>query len=443
MSSMYPSFGGAAVRPCMRCGGPLAPNESQCSRCGTINPLPQGQPFGMSQQGQQPGPSGSGWSGQVPQPPQFPQNGNGAWPNPAGSSAGWGSTGQAGGWPQNTLFPSQNHSPSQPLQPGPFSNNGNAGPFANTGNGFSNPNQSAMNNAFANFQQNPNQANNFFAASQQKGYGASPQSVLNNPNRRGYKPNDDDDDHSKRPGGAVIAVIVILLVALVGGGIFVVPKMLNHNNNTANGTATPATITTPTGQPLFSDFFKDNSTNWNLNAPTGQKCSIAGGKLMLETDNHALFPLILPGKAFADFRLDVDAGLTGGDAGNGYGVYIRAASTPNNPLGLYYRFEVYGDGSFLVYKGLGDGKDPANISDAKKSTNSAVFALAQGKLNHLTIIAKGPKLDFIINGVNVVSITDVAPVYTSGSVALFASEVKAAQSGAQATFQNLAMFPAQ
>ena len=109
MSSMYPSFGGAPARPCARCGTPLTINETQCSRCGMFNPLPQGQQFGASQQGAQGGPSGPLWGGQAQQASQYQQAGNGAWSNnPNASASTWGSSGQAGGgWQQNNLFGGQ------------------------------------------------------------------------------------------------------------------------------------------------------------------------------------------------------------------------------------------------------------------------------------------------------------------------------------------------
>src|SRR5690242_4301936 len=107
MSSMYPSFGGAAARPCIRCGSPLGPNETQCSRCGTYNPQPQqGQQSGTLQQFQQGNTSGT-WGTQIAQTPQTPQNGNISWNEPAGPAPGWGTTEQAGGWPQNSLFGGQ------------------------------------------------------------------------------------------------------------------------------------------------------------------------------------------------------------------------------------------------------------------------------------------------------------------------------------------------
>ncbi|HVU70552.1 MAG TPA: hypothetical protein VHD63_25730, partial [Ktedonobacteraceae bacterium] len=120
MSSMYPSFGGAPARPCIRCGTPLTGSETQCSRCGTYNAPPQGQPFGMfPQQGAQgaggtgnqgggPNPSGQLWGGGQGQPVSPFQNG--AWPgNQDASASAWGAGGQGNGWQpnQNNLFGGQ------------------------------------------------------------------------------------------------------------------------------------------------------------------------------------------------------------------------------------------------------------------------------------------------------------------------------------------------
>ncbi|MGH2507190.1 MAG: family 16 glycoside hydrolase [Ktedonobacteraceae bacterium] len=422
----------------------MALNESQCSRCGMLHQLPQGQQPGMFQQGQQANPLGSTWGAQPPQTPQFPQNGN-IRPNGTGSLVSRGSMGQAGGWPQNALFPGQNQPPSQPLQQNVFGNNGASFPgqgqvFGNNSNSFPGQGQSALNNAFANYQQNQNGQNNFFAATQQKSNSLSPLGMMDGPARRGYQPDEDED--RQRPSAAVVTLIVILLLALVGGGTaFAGYKFLRPGASTAGTTPTPIAISTPTGQSLFSDAFKNNNSSWNTNTPSGAKLSISNGKLVLEADNHSLlFPELLPGKTFADFRVDVDVALAKGDTSNGYGIYIRASSTQDDPLGLYYRFEVYGDGSFWIYKGTADANGNSVSTAIKQSApNNAVYT--NGNLNHLTVIAKGSQLSFIINNTTVSTFSDTS--YNSGAIALFVSNVKDSTTNAQATFENLAVFPAQ
>ena len=450
MSSMYP-FGGAAARSCMRCGTPLAMNESQCSRCGTYNPppqfqypqnlhnaqgeMPQGQQFSTLQQGSGQGTSGPLWGAQS----QFQQTGNSAWPGASGNA--WGSPGQADGWPQNSLFADQGQQPSQPLQQNLFG--------APPGNSFLGPNQSSLNNTFGGFQQNPAHSANgsFFNAPRQNGYTKpAPWATLNNPQARPAwaKKGDDDDDEDtgkKGPGAGVVIVIVVLLVALIGGGAFAGYKIFKSRTATTNTTTGP-TIVTPSVTPLFHDAFQNNGANWDLTAPTGAKITLSGGKMVLEADNNKLYQEPFPGgKTYGDFRLDVDAGLTGGDAKNGYGVYVRGASAQNDPLGLFYRFEVYGDGYFYIYKGSLDANGNLQVQSIAQSQQPSNAVNLKGQMNHLTIIAQGPKLTWIINGTTVATITDNS--YKSGTMALFVSNVANVQPGAIATFQNLAVFPAQ
>lgn len=462
MSSMYPSSGGATARPCARCGAPLAPNESQCSRCGTYNPLPQGQQFGLFQQGAQGGrpvTSGLSWGTQAPQTSQGPQAGNG--------NGAWGSTGQAGGWPQNNLFGGQEQQgasfqqnlfgapngsgfsgQNQSSQNNPFANfQQNTGP-----SGFNspfttsqqNPSQSAF-NSFSTFQQNPNQSAFFKATQQNGGFGASSPLAPNRPawmKRPGEDDEDEDDGGSKRPSAGVVITIVVLVLLVIGAGGYGAYRLILHNSRTtATSTPTGPAIVTPNTTPLFSDSFKNNSAGWDTNPAKGAKITLANnGKMVLESDNNQLFPELLPGgKTFGDFRLDVDAGLTSGDPSNGYGIYIRGASTQNSILGLYYRFEIYGDGSFVIYKGTQDAKGVLDSQPLKSSNPNNAIAHV-GQLNHVTIIAKGTQLTLTINNTTVSTFTDNS--YKSGTIALFVSNVQKAPAGAQATFENLAIFKA-
>lgn len=284
-------------------------------------------------------------------------------------------------------------------------------------------------------------------ATRQNGYGGS---SLMTPNRPAWarRPGDDDNDDDQgkgknRPGAGTVIVIIVLLVVLLGGGGGGYYYYL-HRHDGATTSTTPAgpTIVTPTGPPLFSDSFKNNDNKWDTNSPTGTKVTLNNdGQLILESDNNKLFPEFVPGgKTYTDLEVDVDAGLAGGDASNGYGVYIRTASTQNSVLGLYYRFEVYGNGLFYIYKGSVDNNGNLQ-SNSLKNALQASNAIAQtGKLNHLTIIAKGQTLTFKVNGTTLASFDD--PSYKSGNVALFVSQVKDATSSAQAIFKNLAIFPA-
>lgn len=501
MSSMYP-FGGAAVRPCVRCGAQLALKESQCSRCGTYNPpvQEQGRADVQSLPGQ--GTSGLSWDAQS----QFRQTGQQAWSD--------GNTGGTGGWPQQHLFADQRQQAQQPLSARQFQQNIFGSP---PGPGFGDPNQSALGNSFASFQQNvaplapnsfpgepwqngyqadPNQSalgnsfasfqsnpaqSSFLTAPRQNGYQAdpsqsapgnsfasfqqnavpsAPNSFLTASQQTGYqrpapwstahdlqarpgwpqRGNEDGGKQKKGPGAGVVLVIAVLLVLLLGGGAFAGYKVLTSHNNAANPANTPA-VATPSTPPLFRDTFQKNTAGWDLAAPTGAMVTLAGGKMVMESDNNKLYQEPFPGgKTYGDFRLDIDAGLTEGDPKNGYGVYVRGASAQDDPLGLFYRFEIYGDGYFYIYKGSLDANGNLQVQSIAQSQQPSDAVNLKGQMNHLTIIAKGPKLTWIINGTTVANLIDNS--YKSGTMALFVSNVSKVPAGAQATFQNLAIFPA-
>jgi hypothetical protein len=455
MSSMYP-FGRAAVRPCVRCGAPLAPKESQCSHCGTYNPPVQGQ-VGEVQPVPGQGTSGLPWGAQS----QFQQTGQqNAWSD--------GNTGGTGGWPQHSLFADQRQQAQQPMSARQFQQNIFGSP---PGAGFVDPNQSSLfqqnaaqtgqspfltapqhngyqadPNQSSLFQQNAAQTGQspFLTAPQQSGYQRpAPWSTAHNPQPRpgwAQRGNEDEGKRRKGPGVGVVLVIVVLLMALLGGGAFLGYKVFVSHNNAANAPNTPAVVT-PSTPPLFHDTFQQNTASWDLAAPTGAMITLSGGKMVMESDNNKLYQEPFPGgKTYGDFRLDVDAGLTGGDPKNGYGVYVRGASAQDDPLGLFYRFEIYGDGYFYIYKGSLDANGNLQVQSIAQSQQPSDAVNLKGQMNHLTIIARGTKLTWIINGTTVANLTDNS--YKSGTMALFVSNVAKVPAGAQSTFQNLAIFPA-
>jgi hypothetical protein len=306
------------------------------------------------------------------------------------------------------------------------------------------PNQSGLQSSFASFQQNPQASQNTFlsASRQQEQQRPAPWSVQNNPPARPAWMNQEDSRRSRRkgPGAGVVIVILVLLVLLLGGGAFAGYKVFIARNATATA-PNPPTIATPSTPPLFRDTFQQNTANWDLTTPAGAKITLAGGKMVMESDNNKLYQEPFPGgKTYGDFRLDIDAGLTTGDPKNGYGVYVRGASAQDDPLGLFYRFEVYGDGYFYIYKGSLDANGNLQVQSIAQSQQPSDAVNTRGQMNHLTVIAQGSKLTWIINGTTVASLTDTS--YKSGTMALFVSNVAKVPAGAQATFQNLAIFPA-
>lgn len=240
---------------------------------------------------------------------------------------------------------------------------------------------------------------------------------------------------------AILLVIVGILLLIGGGsiaGYFFFFK--NPDQNTVIATPTAA-IVTPSVKPLFSDNFQNNANKWNLSSSPGQySVAVGGNQMVLEDDHNKLLWEIVPGQTFADFRLDVDARLTKGDKTNGYGVYIRGIASQGIDIGLYYRFELYGDGSFALYKGVLDANgNPLDTSLTNNVYISNAAIQTEGNTNHITIIASGSSMEFKVNNTLVYTLND--STYKGGEVALFVSNLPKNPPIAQAIFSHLAIFP--
>ncbi|HZU70783.1 MAG TPA: family 16 glycoside hydrolase [Ktedonobacteraceae bacterium] len=413
MSSMYPPPGGLPARRCARCGIPMPPDVVNCGQCGAYNAIPQpngpvppntnfGPPWGSAQAGQYPpGPSGPwGPPGMPPVqavPPQYIPTGN------------------------NVMPPSQFQRPSQPL--------------TTSGQNFKRPGQfqqPGLDN-YGNFP-----AQNFYAPSSsavsdnfQSGY----------MNGTGVADQDEEEDERHGPRIGLILGVIALLIVLVGGGFLgaaLVQNRARNNNTTSSSTKTPV-ITTPTVKPLFSDTFVNNSAGWDLTSAPGKfSVAIGNGRLTLEDDENKLLPEVVPGRSFGDFQLELDAMLTKGDKNSGYGVYIRAGASQDSYLGVYYRFELYGDGTYAIFKGTLDSSGNTQSMKVQGYLTNAAIAL-EGHPNHITIIARGSTMTFKVNGQTITTYTDDS--YKGGSIALFVSNLPQTPPGAQATFSNLAIFP--
>ncbi len=393
MSSVYPPFGGSPAQRCLRCGTPLPPNVVTCMNCGTYNPIAQsglapeqGQALWGESQPQTVYSGGQYSELQWGQPPVSPQQNN-QW-------------GQPSDYPQNNTYLA-------PSAPSPSLNNYYGMPGQTQQSGFNNFNQAWQQNAY------------YAAPYAPAGYNPSPQ-----------------QKHGPRVG--LIAGLILLLIILVGSAFagYAFYKNRNQNNNV---TATPSVVTTPSIKPLFSDSFANNNTGWDLTSKPGKfSVQVGGGSMILEDDDNKLLWEILPGKNLTDFRLDVDAKLSKGDPNNGYGVYIRGASSQDSDLGTYYRFELYGDGTYAIFKGALNTSGQTQSNLVQTYTQNAAIAKA-GTTNHITIVAKGPTMTLMVDSQTVYTYTD--DNYKSGSIALFVSNLPKLNPGAQVTFANLAIFP--
>ncbi len=391
MFSMQPPY----TRTCQRCGKPLSPNEVYCDNCGVHNGLPPVNSF----------------NGQA-QPPVAPI----AWDTGSPSLQASYETGQYGEqqWGQASLLPASH----------------------GLNGAYSSPQQSSY-------------PNNYYNAPQQ-GYDFSLSSPIITrglqPGRMNISPSGFDQmpHPPARKGGPKLGLIIglaILIIVLISGAFLGYAFLGNKNNETVSVTLTPKPTLTPTpfGKPLFKDSFANNNSGWDLTSNPGKfSVQVGGGKIALEDDDNTLLWEIVPGKTFSDFTLTVDAMLSKGDPNNGYGIYIRSGSSQDSQLGTYYRFELYGDGTYAIFKGVLNGSGNTQSTQLAYSTNASIQK--QGIANHITIIAKGQNMTFMANGQVLSKFTDNN--YKSGSVALFVSNLPKSPPDAQATFSNLTIYPA-
>ena len=196
----------------------------------------------------------------------------------------------------------------------------------------------------------------------------------------------------------------------------------------------------PKGPPLFADSFSSDAYGWNLQSSQGKyTVSLGNGVLGLEVEKHNVLWELLPGeRTFSNFTLAVRAVLSQGDQDNGYGVYIRGTSDQATDLATYYRFELYGDGSYAIFKGTSaSGGNSMATKMVGYTLNPAIKK--RGEVNQIMIIAKGPAMSFIVNGQLLKAITDTS--FSSGSIALFVSNLPQAKPDAQAQFSRFAIYP--
>lgn len=235
----------------------------------------------------------------------------------------------------------------------------------------------------------------------------------------------------------LLIVSLILLVLLIIAGFVSYPYI-----NTLLHPQPDLPCLSSTQNILFGDCFQDNRNNWDITNVTNQfSATIGNGSLVLEDDNNTLLAEQIRGNphAFTDFTLNVDAVLSKGDQNNGYGVYIRSRIDTRGMFKTYYRFELFGDGTYAIYKGNVDTNDKSTDTKLVDFTSNPAIH-KQGSINRITITAKGPGMTLSVNGTVVKSITDSD--YSTGEIALFVSNLPSAAAGAQATFTKLSIYQA-
>ncbi|MGH2535927.1 MAG: family 16 glycoside hydrolase [Candidatus Promineifilaceae bacterium] len=173
-------------------------------------------------------------------------------------------------------------------------------------------------------------------------------------------------------------------------------------------------------------FAAGQSGNWHTEADDLGLSAIEGEQLVIEVHApNTLQYASLREPLFSDFTLEVDASLLNGALENSFGVLFRQ----QGPV-AFYRFEITGDGRFIVERHDPDGGWTRFLDDWQ---GSAAILTGVGAVNRLQVAAEGGQLTFYVNGTQLHRLTDAT--YAAGTIALDAGTF--GQPPLRVSFDNL------
>jgi hypothetical protein len=178
---------------------------------------------------------------------------------------------------------------------------------------------------------------------------------------------------------------------------------------------------------LFADNFAPGEVgDWQIEGDAAGQTTLLNENLVIEIDEPNVMQFAtLQTPGFTDFILEVDVRQLQGDLQSSFGVLFRMQN-PNQ----FYRFEITGNGMFMLERRNGDGTWTRFLEDWVDSS-----AIRQGynEVNRLKIRAIGPNISIFANDMLLFQGSDSA--YTSGTIALDAGTFT--QPGLQVAFDNL------
>jgi len=178
---------------------------------------------------------------------------------------------------------------------------------------------------------------------------------------------------------------------------------------------------------IFHDeFVPGQMGDWEMEGDTLGQTAVIDERLVIDlTEPNILQFATLSNYTFSDFILEVDVRQLRGDLGNSLGVLFRMQDP-----GQFYRFEVTGDGLYMVERRNADGTWTRFVEDWTETE-----AINQGRnvTNRLKVEAIGRNFSFYINDVLVQQASD--NLYSEGAIALDAGTF--VQGDTQAAFDNV------
>ena len=162
------------------------------------------------------------------------------------------------------------------------------------------------------------------------------------------------------------------------------------------------------GDPAFSDEFRRDQGVWDMNSDEDVTRRIARGTYQLLITTPNVLAWSNADVEFADFLLEIDTTHLGGPLDNEFGVVFRYVDDDN-----YYLFTISSDGYYRLQKRV-DGEWETILG----WLSSEAINVGEGSDNHITILAEGSQLTFLVNDVLLEQIED--DTFDSGGLGLAA-----------------------
>jgi hypothetical protein len=184
--------------------------------------------------------------------------------------------------------------------------------------------------------------------------------------------------------------------------------------------AAPATTPLP-----YRDDFSDPNSGWQTLSDVSADVRYDAGRLRFVIKQENLTQWSVPGKAFDNGALEVDAQPAGGPTDNGFGVLFRFKDRKN-----FYHFEISSDGYWragLMKDGVWENwEDWATHPAIKTGTES----------NRIKVVMQDDQFTFLVNGQQIAQKQDAS--FSSGDIGLLALTLIDAP-GTDVVFDNLSM----
>ncbi len=181
---------------------------------------------------------------------------------------------------------------------------------------------------------------------------------------------------------------------------------------------------------FFDDFLPGQTGEWVLEGDDAGQTSIANSQLLININApNTLQYAALSEQTFGDFVLLAEAQQISGSPESSYGVLFRMRSPQE-----FYRFEITGDGSYMLEKHTADGRWTRFIDDWRSS--DAILP-GPGGLNVLKVEARGSAIEVSVNDVVLETISDSS--FAEGAIALDAGTF--GQPGLEVGFDKVVVQP--